>query len=245
MTTTLPTMLARFAGTVVVVDETMARVHAELLAEFDALPPVATPENVHQHDAFAGHAAAFRKGLEAARKAAKEPSLREGKGIDGVAAAVDAPIEAALRVASAAVLAVKRQVEQARAAAEAARRKAEQEAEERERILLAERLRLAATPELVGELAALAELEAEHREAGAQAYLASLDAVPDDLGTMAVNSRKVWTLVVDDLDAVPCIVAGVCIRPVDEAAVRRLLRAGVSIPGLRWVEEQGSSTRAR
>lgn len=50
-----------------------------------------------------------------------------------------------------------------------------------------------------------------------------------------VSYRTDWTIKVEDPDNVPVSVAGVVIRPVDEAAVMRLVRASkgnVSIPGI-------------
>ena len=54
----------------------------------------------------------------------------------------------------------------------------------------------------------------------------------------AITMRSVTKLVIDDPAAVPCVVGGVDIRPINMAAVRRLLDAGVDVPGARLVTEE-------
>jgi hypothetical protein len=144
-------------------------------------------------------------------------------------------------IASDVVLVVQAEVEAKAKAAEAERRRVQAEALERER-LLDEQRDVVANGGTASDVAALAQLEHDHRTQGQLAYLNALDATPDDLGKLSTSATKKKVLVVDDGAEVPIEVAGVCIRPIDEAAVVKLLKAGVAVPGCRLDTAKGKRT---
>lgn len=167
------------------------------------------------------------------------------------------------------VEAAQREAEAARRRAEAeaaAAIRARQEAEARARADQAERERALAacatdthSPE---DKAALAELEAQAearaqqeaqrvaaadlaaRSAAAEAYMASMEAQPAALPKTSVVVRKVLRLRVTDATLVPDVVHGVSIKRIDERALEKLLRAGVTVPGAELVEVEETGTRA-
>ena len=227
----------------VVVDDDALHASASLVQTYVLLPKAVDPSNVEIVDDFAVSCRRFLKNLEAARKKAKEPSLLEGREIDAIAALHAGPVEQMLEVASASVLAVRRAVEAERVRLEAERQRAAAEAAERERLLVAARAEVDATGN-AGDRAALDSLVADHQQAASRAYLATLEAEPPEL-KLATTGRSVETVEVVDAALVPVSIAGVELRPIDMAVAKKLLKAGVSIPGLTLNRAEKASTRSR
>ena len=211
------------------------------IEKFGDLPVTVDVENIQQHDQFARDISTWRKALEKRRKELKEIPLEEGRAIDASAREADAVAEAMQSVAVAAVLHVAELVRVREAEVEARRRRAEADALERERAIADERARLEemAKP---GDRLALDELEHEHRSAAQAAYLDTLDVQPE-LPKLHVGVTSRTELEVHDESMVPTHVAGVCVRPVDKAACKALLKAGVEVPGCRMVPKKGAAVR--
>lgn len=71
--------------------------------------------------------------------------------------------------------------------------------------------------------------------------LAPLPVVPKS----PVTPRKVPVLVITDPEAVPVSIAGALIRPIDEAKLKALLKAGVQVPGAHLEEADDVTVRSR
>lgn len=204
------------------------------------------------------------KELEAARVRLKKPITELGKAIDGVVASVADPLEAAKRSMQGKVAAYQRQ-EQAKA--DAARREAEAKAAAERAAAEAERARLQAIADAehaanVAAANAKAEAEAKELEAvlGApvvaapvqvapvvkvEAAKVTVQAVAPAPVASAVQTRKVQKVEFTDRMLVPINCGTFTLRPIDEAAVLKALKAGALIPGARLVEvEQLAMGRA-
>ena len=125
-------------------------------------------------------------------------------------------------------------------------RKAEEErrrAEEEQRRLIRE--------EMERKLAEAASLEAQGNAQGADMAMAEAEVLdqievvqsvvePEKPKVQGVSSQRSWSIRVSDESAVPVSIVGVVIRPVDEAAILRLVKATkgkIEIPGVEIKEE--------
>lgn len=120
---------------------------------------------------------------------------------------------------------------------------------ERQRRELEEAMRLAAEEESRRKLEEAARLEKEGRGDDAEAALADAE-IMEGAGRMSsipstvpkakgVSTRKDWEIVSVDDKAVPLSINGAMLRPVDQAAVMRLIwatKGTISIPGIMYKE---------
>jgi hypothetical protein len=195
------------------------------------------------------------KDLEAARVALKRPITELGKSIDGVVASVADPLEAAKKAMQTKVAAYQK-AEQAKA--DALRREAEYRAAEEREAAEKERARLQAVADelhrqQVAEATAKAAAEAKELEAilgkpveaepikvapapVIQAAVVKITETPIAPVVSAIQTRKVQKVEFTDRMLVPVHVGGVVLRPIDEAAVMKALKAGAVIPGAKLVE---------
>lgn len=196
------------------------------------------------------------KDLEAARVKLKKPITDLGREIDKVVAGVADPLDAAKRTMQGKVLAYQK-AEQAKA--DAARREAEEKARIEREAAEKERARLQAEADekhAIEVAAAKAKAAAEAQELEAilgkpvaaepvqvapapvvQAVAVKITETPiAPVIATAIQTRKVQKLVIDNEADVPAYVSGINIRPIDTTAVRKLLAAGVAVPGCRMVE---------
>lgn len=196
------------------------------------------------------------KDLEAARVKLKKPITDLGREIDRVVAGVADPLEAAKRSMQGKVLAYQR-AEQEKA--EKAKREAEEKARQEREAAEKERARLQAIADeqhAIEVAAAKAKAAAEAQELEAilgkpvaaepvqvapapvvEAPKVTAPAVvPEAPKAAAIQTRKVKRLQIDDEAVVPAYVGGQCLRPIDTAAVRRALEAGIAVAGCRIVE---------
>ena len=197
------------------------------------------------------------KDLEAARVRLKKPITDLGREIDRIVASVADPLGAAKRSMQGKVAAYQRKLQ---AEADAIRREAEEKARIEREAAEKERQRLQAIADAdhaakVAELKAKAAAEATELEA---ILGRPVEAKPVEVGPApkielpatpapatvavvapakpsAVQIRTVQKLVIDDEAAVPAYVSGINVRPIDTAAVKKLLAAGVTVPGCRMV----------
>lgn len=186
------------------------------------------------------HAAA--KAIEARRVELKKPITQLGKAIDSVCANVADPLDVAKRTLQGRVVAYQR-AEQEKA--DRARREAEEKARQEREAAERERQRLQAEADAKAkqeaeEMAAIlgkpVEPEKVTVEAPKPAASVPAPVIPAAPKAAAVQVRKVKKLVIDDEAAVPAYVAGINIRPIDNAAVRKLIEAGITVAGCRMVE---------
>lgn len=207
------------------------------------------------------------KDLEAARVKLKKPITDLGREIDKVVASVAEPLEQAKRTMQGRVAAHQRklQEEEARARREAEERaRQEREAAEKERA----RLQAIADEEHRQKVAA-AEAKAKQEAEELAAVLGTpVEAKPVEVApapkveiaapatpapvipaapkASAIQVRKVPVLVIDDPAAVPVAIGGQELRPIDRAAVKRALDAGLTVPGCRIeLQEQTAMARGR
>lgn len=182
------------------------------------------------------------KALEARRVELKKPITALGKAIDSVVANVADPLDVAKRALSHRVVAYQR-AEQEKA--EKAKREAEEKAAAERAAAEAERARLQAEADAKAKqeaedmariLGAPVEPEKVTVEAPKPAPAPAPPITAAPVKATAIQTRKVKKLVIDDEAAVPAYVAGINIRPIDNAAVRKLVEAGVTVPGCRMVE---------
>lgn len=129
-------------------------------------------------------------------------------------------------------------IEKARKEREEALRKQAQEEMERK---LAEAAAAEAAGDSVGAEFAMAEAEVMDQVAKTGAVRGQTQTVK------GVSTRKAWKITHIDLDKVPDTVMGAVIRPVDEAAVMKLINAtkgAIQIPGVTFEETASVSVRA-
>ena len=125
-----------------------------------------------------------------------------------------------------------------RAAEEAARQAALEEQRRKE----AEALALAEQGREDEAMSALAEAEVAENVAKTGVY------APAPQKVSGVSVTKDWEITKVDPDKVPIEIAGAVIRPVDEAAIMRLVRAtkgGIKIPGVEFTEKARMSFRGK
>lgn len=195
------------------------------------------------------------KDLEAARVRLKKPITDLGREIDRVVASVADPLDLAKRSMQGKVSNYQRQ-EQAKA--EALRREAEAKAAAERAAAEAERARLQAIADAehaAQVAAAKAKAEAEAKELEAilgkavaaepvkvapapvvQAAKVEVQPVAPASVASAIQRRMVQKVEFTDRMQVPVHVGGIVLRPIDEAAVLKALKAGAVIPGARLIE---------
>lgn len=172
--------------------------------------------------------------LENARKEAKAPFIEIGRKIDDT---LNPLITRAISVKtklSELLLAYKRRLEKA---AEELRRKQEEERLEAER--------------KAKEEARKAEIARRKNTPEAPPVQIQLPTPKPQLTVeipkIAAHSRKIKVLEVFDESIVPINVmtkeGKICIRPIDEVAVRAMLAAGINVPGCRMIEKETTTTR--
>lgn len=186
------------------------------------------------------HAAA--KAIEARRVELKKPITQLGKAIDSVCANVADPLDVAKRTLQGRVVAYQRKLQ---AEAEAARIQAEEKAAAERAKAEMERARLQAEADAkakqeADEMAAILGKPVEPEKVKVEAPKFTPAPTPpitaEPVKATAIQTRKVKKLVIDDEAAVPAYVGGQCLRPIDAAAVRRALEAGITVAGCRIVE---------
>lgn len=176
------------------------------------------------------------KDLEAARVKLKKPITDLGREIERVVASVADPLDAAKRSMLGKVSTFKRKLEEE---AERARREAEEKARREHEAAEKERQRLQAeadakakqeADELAAVLGKAVEPEPVKVELPPAPKPAAIAPAPV-LPKAAAAVRKVQRVEFTDRALVPVQVAGRVLRPIDEAAVKALLLAGVEVPG--------------
>lgn len=182
------------------------------------------------------------KDLEAARVKLKKPITDLGREIDRVVAAVAEPLDAAKRSLLGKVSSYKRKLEEE---AERARREAEEKARQERETAEKERARLQAEAEAkakqeADEMAAILGKAVEPEPVKVELPPAPKPAAPAPapapLPKAAATERMVPRVEYTDRALVPVQVAGRVLRPIDEAAVKALLVAGVEVPGAKLVK---------
>lgn len=246
------------APAIEVVPAALVERHTAILATVNALPAITTPEVAEQANRLLLDLADIEKavGVEVERhskpvhalhklilevgKKASEPlatakaSLRGKIGMwnreqERVRQEAIAKADAARREAEAAAEAERRRLQaEADAKAAEARAKAEADAKELEALL--------------GTPVAPAKVEAPVVVA-APAPAAPAVVIPPPVKSSVVT-RRVKVLVIEDEKAVPAYAAGIELRTIDRAAVRKLLDNGIAVPGAR-LEEREQDAMAR
>lgn len=235
-------------GLVVVIEPAVLERRARLLTARSELGPV-TRHNLVEADRVVGDMAIHNRTVETGRKGFKAPYLTACQLIDEAATA--AKIGGDLDTLTRDVARVKRELEaeadaaaaeRARIAREAeqARERAEAEAAERQRVL-DELERRAATPEDHATLDALreesevAEAEAHQTitEAASRAWVAAAERESPPMPRLGTHTKRPLRLEIFDITLIPREVNGIATMVPDEAAINRLLKANVPVPGCR------------
>lgn len=192
-------------------------------------------------DAAVRRAAGLGKRIETNRVAVKAPVLELGRAIDAACREHIDSLDGESKAVAVLINAhVQRKAAEARAVEEAQRRAVEEAARIAEERRMQDEAALAAlqssgevlTAEdavVVAELAAEAEVK---RELDAVVPLPIAPPVPKT----SVSQRMVDELEVFDDDAIPRRINGIDLLVRDDAAVKRLLKAGVDVPGCRLVK---------
>lgn len=204
--------------------------------------------NLREADAAVAELSGVLKDGENRRTAMKRPFLDGGRAVDKAARDYTAGVESLRDELRGQCVA-----EQRRQQREAERIRRENERKAREARERAEKKRLE-------ELAALAELE---REAETEADMANIDRMAEDVDASAQASATVeldeappapklntYTvqrerLELGDVTKIPDFVNGIQVKTVNEAAVKRLLKAHVPVGDAKLVKYDASATRSR
>jgi hypothetical protein len=191
------------------------------------------------------------KDLEAARVKLKKPITDLGREIERVVASVADPLDAAKRSMLGKVSTFKRKLEEE---AERARREAEEKARLEHEAAEKERARLQAeadakakqeAEEMAAVLGKAVEPEPVKVELPPAPKPAAIAPAPAPLPKSAAAVRKVQVVEYTDRALVPVAIGGRVLRPIDEAAVKQALLAGVEVPGAKMATvEQLSMSRA-
>jgi hypothetical protein len=190
--------------------------------------------------------AKMRKDLEANRKTLKAPVLELGREIDGAANGaldeLDVGKEALERVVQRLDAAERQERERIEAenrrAMEEALRKADAERAAKE-AEIAELTKDASTPE---DLRAAAELEVEVVHVVNAHAVVELAAIPEKTRT-PVSTRMVKEVKIIDPDLIPDRMNGLELKKLVESNIKKLLIAGVDVPGAKLVEVPQLQTR--
>lgn len=227
--------------------------HEALLAAASALPAITSPEIADQANRLLLDLAEVEKAIELAVESKSKPVHSLHKTIVAVGKRASEPVATARASLRAKIGVWNRAQEQIRqeaiAKAEAERRAAVEAAEAERRQLQAEADAKAAEARAkaeaeAAELAAFlgkpaAEVQVEVPAAPVVVIPAPVLAAPTTVipapVRSAVTSRQVPVLEITDATLVPAYVAGVELRPIDRAAVRRLMDKGIEVTGARIV----------
>lgn len=225
--TTVPTKLGE---TLVVLDESIVRKATELVADAQRIEQV-TDDNFEQADSLVASVAGLLKSVEDNRKAVKRPVLALGKAID----------EACMRATS------KLQVAKAGLAnaiadyLEAKRREAEA-VEARTLALLRDAAEQA-------KVEAPCPTDAPDDEptslAAARGAATVVLDMPEAPPKSSVSVRELRSVEVVDYDCIPHRINGIALLKPDLTAIRKLLEAGVDVPGATLVVRRSTATRGR
>lgn len=248
------------APAIEVVPAAMVERHAAILAAAAALPALTTPEIAEQANRLLIDLADIEKAVAAEVERHSKPVHALHKLILEVGKKATEPLSTTKASLRGKVGAWNREQERLRqeaiAKAQAAQREAEAAAE-------AERRRLQAEADAkAAEARAKADADAKELEAllgtpvapapvaapvvvAAPVPAAPAVVIPPPVKS-AVVTRTVKVLVIEDEKAIPAYVAGIEVRCIDRAAVRKLLDNGIAVPGARLVEqEQDAMARRR
>jgi len=227
--------------------------HEALLASAASLPAITTPEIADQANRLLLDLAEVEKAIELAVESKSKPVHALHKAIVAVGKKASEPVATAKAGLRTKVGAWNREQERIRqeaiAKAEAERRAAVEAAEAERRRLQAEADARATEAKAkaeaeAAELAAFlgkpaAEVPVEVPAAPPVAVAVPPPAAPATVIPPPVKSvvatRQVPVLEITDATLVPAYVAGVEVRPIDRAAVRRLMDKGIEIAGARIV----------
>lgn len=249
-TSTALVLTHEIAAPLVVFDAATAAEAKAIAKELQAIRAIGRVDEhtLARADAAVRRGAGLARRIEANRVAVKAPVLALERAIDaacrehidsldgesrGVAVLIDAHQQ--------------RKLAEQRAAEEAQRRAVEEAARIAEERRMQDEVALAALQDsgeplttedavVVAELAAEAEVR---RELDAVVPLPMVPAVP----RTGVSRRMVDELIVDDIDAIPRSINGIALFKLDEAAVKRLLKAGVPVPGARMGQKPSLARR--
>lgn len=217
------------------------RLDAAMVAEAEATIAAlekyseATDENAAQVEHLTRSVATSERKLEDDRKALVRGPLELQRRINAACSDLATRLNNAKR-RGASILDVRNQRKQAelraaeeeqRRAVEAAARAAEEKRRADEAALAALQAQAEPSPE---DEVVIAELQAEAtvaRELEAIVPLRSLPEVPKS----STSRRMVEELVITDIDAIPRVVNDIELFKLDEAAVKRMLKAGIKLPG--------------
>lgn len=219
-------------------DATMVADAEAHMRALDAITEI-TDNNRERVDYLLRSVATSEKKLEADRKALKAGPIELGRRIDAACEGLAGRLLRSKRRAAALQDAERqRKLAEQRAAEEAQRRKvaeAQRIADERrmqDEAALAELRRQEAegAPLTLEEVAIVDELEADAAVAREIDAIVPLPMVPE-IPKSATGRRMVDTLVIDDINAIPRVLNGKELFKLDEAAVKRALKAGIEVPG--------------
>lgn len=230
--------------------------HEALLAAADGLPAITSAEIADQANRLLLDLAEVEKAIEMAVESKSRPVHALHKAIVAVGKKASEPVATAKAGLRTKVGAWNREQERIRqvaiAKAEAERRAAEEAAEAERRRLQAEADARAAEAKAKAEAEA-AELAAFLGKPAAEVPVevpaapvvvipppvvaAPVTVIPPPVKSV-VSSRQVPVLEITDATLVPAYAAGVEVRPIDRAAVRRLMDKGVEVPGARMVMKE-------
>ncbi|MFW6341400.1 MAG: hypothetical protein ACOC00_00080 [Halothiobacillaceae bacterium] len=221
-----------------VVPAEMVRTMEGLLADSDGLE-VTDADTMERANTLVMSIHQVSKAVEAHRKKLKKPVTDLGRLIDQIAKKATGPLDDAKKRLQNGLMSYQR--EQQRIADEA-RRKAEEEqrrAEEEARKAAEEARRK--QEEEDAELAALLGAPVERKEPDPPSPAPApkpAPYIPEPPKATALQTRMVTVMEIHDEAAVPAYVGMEEVRPINKAALRRLLDAGVTVPGARLVQEE-------
>ena len=197
-------------------------------------------DNLAAANEIAADLARLGKEIETQRKDIKAPVLKLGKAIDKAAKDVTDKLDKSKRALAGKIADHVRAIEAERRRIEAENRRKIEEAQAAAEA--SERARAEASkPGLLGRM--LGRTEQEPEPEIARPIPVALEAVPDRVRS-AVSVRKVKQLQILDETAIPMSLAGVRLWSVNEAAITKLLRAGVPVPGCELIEVEQTAVRS-
>jgi len=222
---------------------------ARLAVDAAAIVTVETLAQYQVADLLLGRCTAMARDIEAERKRLKAPILDLGRALDDAAGEALAPLlgikaDLGRRVLAYQTAENSRRAEEARRVAE---ERAAAAAEARRQQIEADRIRkeaeaAALQASMVDAPADLAPWEepvaaiiVPERITIIPEYVAP---APPPLKSSAVKRSTVRRLVVDDETLIPDSVSGVALWTRDDAAIKRLMTAGVDVPGCRLVSDE-------
>lgn len=196
--------------------------YTTLARQAEVIPAVDRFTYEESNTVFAAVQAGLKK-IEADRKLIKGPVLKLGDLIDTLAKQLSSPLEIQKQRLGRLILDCKNQMDR--------------EAAEAERLRQAEQRRLEDQALAEQDAAAKAGLVQQVEEVKEQKQVTQTLAAPKQ--ATAVKVVTTYRLVIDNFNLIPHTLNGeFLLQPID-ANIKRLLKAGVAVPGCRLVEEQG------